>query len=101
SRGRRSCARCPAARATALSPFETLRDELAHVLDRERLLGALHLAAEVDHGQAEWAARADHVDLGLERLLDPDQVDALLGLDLHPHGAAAAAAAETALAVAR
>ena len=43
----------------------------------------------------------DHVHLGLEDFLDPDQVHALLGLDLHPHVPAAAAAAEPALAGAR
>src|SRR5207249_11790394 len=92
---------CPGARAEAPSPLEALGDELTHVLDGQRVLGALHLAAEVDHGQAERAGRAHHVDLGLERFLDANQVHALLGLHFHPHVTAAAAAADAALAIPR
>src|SRR5438132_3363677 len=80
---------------------EALGDELTHVLDLERPLRLLHLAAEVHHREAERTARADDVRLRLEDLLDADQVDTLLGLHLHPHVAAPAATAEAARAAPR
>src|SRR5207245_7291976 len=51
--------------------------------------------------EAEPAGGAARSHLRLEDLLDADQVDPLLGLHLHPHVAATAAATETARAVAR
>src|SRR5256712_8302964 len=65
------------ARSSALMSFQDLGDQLAHVLHGERLLGALHLATEVVHGQTVGTARAHHVHLGLERILDEAQINAL------------------------
>src|SRR3989441_4077449 len=89
------------ARSSALMSFQALDDQLAHVLHGERLLGALHLAPEVEHGQTEGTARAHHVHLALERLLAADQIPALLRPHCHPHVTPAPAAAESALPVAR
>src|SRR2546427_3308313 len=82
----------------ALPSLQTFGDQLAHVLDGQPLLGAGHLAAEVHHGQAERARGGDGPGPGGEQLLGADDVHALVRLDLHPHVAAAAAAAEPALA---
>src|SRR3989442_1874148 len=89
------------ARSSALMSFQALGHQLADILHGEPLLGALHLAAEIDHGQTEGTAGPHHVYLGLERLLDADQVHALLRLHFHPHVTAAPAAAEPALTIAR
>src|SRR5262245_44259992 len=88
--------RRPAAPAAAPSS-QTFGDELAHVLDGQSLLGADHLAAEVDHRQAERTRGRDRAGAGRQQLFDADDVDALLRFDLHPHVAAASAAAEAAL----
>src|SRR5215813_6945635 len=80
--------------------LQALGHELRDVLDLERLLRPRHLAAEVDHGEAEGAGHADHVGLGGQCLLDADHVHTLLGRRLHPHLPAPAAAAEAALPIA-
>src|SRR5262249_51153490 len=86
-----------AAPATILS-LQTLGDELAHVLDRQRLLGLLHFSPEVHHGQAERTGGADDVRARRQQLLDADDVHALLGFHFHPHVPAAAATAQATLA---
>src|SRR6266508_2481087 len=92
----------PGSDTPVLTPsFQALCDQLADVLHGERLLGHLHFPTEIDHGETEGTARAHHVHLGLEHLLDADQVHPLLRFHLHPHVTAAAAAAESALAAAR
>src|SRR5262245_38103446 len=85
----------------SMALLQALGDELGDVLHLERLLGTRHLTTEIDHGEAERARHADHVRLGLQHLLDADDVHALLGRRLHPHLPAAAAAAEPALALPR
>src|SRR5262245_35806328 len=85
----------------ALPSPQALGDELAHVLDRQSLVRADDLAAEVHHGQAEVARGGHRPGSRGEELLGADDVDALIRLDLHPHVAPAAAAAETGLSCVR
>src|SRR5438477_504868 len=78
--------------------LQTFGDQLAHVLDGQPLLRAGDLAAEIEHGQTEGARGGHGGGAGGQQLLGADDVDAFLGLHLHPHVTAAAAAAEPALA---
>src|SRR6267143_6231087 len=65
----RARTRCGCAR-----PSQAFGDQLAHVLDGQPLLGAGHLAAEVQHGQAERARGGDGLGTAGEQLLGADDV---------------------------
>src|SRR5512134_1426177 len=71
-------------RGRASPLLDALRHDLGEILHLESLLGPGDLATEIDHGETEGAGHADHVGLDRERLLDADEVDALVGLGLHP-----------------
>ena len=69
---------CARARAEELDCLHRVGDDLHHVESGQLVLFlALRLEAVVDHGHAERAGDGDRVRVGLERLLDAAQVDAL------------------------
>src|SRR5437870_5961280 len=82
------------------SPVHGVGQVLGEVLHLELRFGALGGDAVAEHRQAEGARRRDPRRLGPQSLLDAVVVDARPDLLLHPHAAAAGAAAEAALVVA-
>src|SRR4029453_5084052 len=59
--------------------LEALGHELGDVLHLQPLLRPRYFSPQVDHGKAEGAGARDHVRLHRQRLLHPDDIDALLG----------------------
>src|SRR3954465_11708943 len=85
------------ARRELLLPHHRLRDHLGDVEHLDALFRAAVADAVADHDGAERAGGGDGLGVGGQQLVDAVVVHARADLLLHPHAAAAGAAAEAVL----